>query len=186
MALKLRLFDRKAAPEHDAVVVVPVQQPEDMDEEDRQLLRAAAQLEVQTSIAMRDRLITEIATSARWVQASLLVVNGGAAVAVLQSEGISTEIRIWSGAFFIVGVILSLFTAWVGVNENKDVPKRLSETIGYWIRVSINLRRSEEIERDWLIYASELQKRGRLSRTLGYLSVAAFGVGCAIIGTAGF
>jgi hypothetical protein len=155
-----------------------------MDEEDRLMLRTAAQLEVQTSIAIRDRLLSEISTSLRWIQASLLLVNGGGAVAVLQSATISAPTKTLSGAFFVVGVVLSLLSGWVGVVAVKDVPRKLSEAIGYWIGVSISLNRSETIEREWNEYAQGLERRGRPSRALGWGSVAAFVIGCVIAGTA--
>lgn len=171
---------------HPEVPIIPVQQPEKMDEEDREVLRLAAQLEVQQALAMRDRILTEVAASARWLQASLLVVNGGAAVAVLNSDSVSPHTQLWSCAFFVLGILLSLLTANAGIWVARDTPKKLTEFMGYWMGVTVDLLRSEEIERDWQIYAIEIARRSAWPRRLGYSSVGAFVIGCMIAGAAKF
>jgi hypothetical protein len=166
------------------IEIAPVKQPANMNDEERQMVRAAAALEVQTSLALRDRILTEVSTSLRWVQTSLLVVNGGAALAVLQSDALGASSRGLAGAIFVLGIICSLLSAYAGVLSAQDVPRRLTELAGYWLSVSIDLLRSDEIERDWLEYGRHLPKRGRWSRLLGWASLAAFVCGCIVVGVA--
>jgi hypothetical protein len=116
------------------------------------------------------------------VQASLLLVNGGAAVTALQSTALSAPTRTWSGAFFVGGIILSLLAPVISSEKNEDVPGKITELIGYWASVTIDLLRSEEIERDWKLYGLGLAKHSKLPRLINYGSVAAFVIGCAIIG----
>jgi hypothetical protein len=175
----MKLFRRKAP---EPIVIAPVQQPHDMDEEAQQALRAVAQLELQTSLAMRDRIMTEITTSARWVQASLLLVNGAAAVAVLQTDALSTHTRGLAGAFFVAGVILSLLSAYIGMMSAQDVPRRFSELAGYWLSVTVDLLRSEEIEENWAEYGRSRTRLSRLTQIPGWASLAAFIGGCLIAG----
>ena len=182
----LPLRRRPQVPENDEPIIIPpVQQPEDMDDEERQMIRIAAQMEVQTINSLRDLVIREISTSLRWAQASLLVVNGGGAVAALQIASLSGVERGASGACFVVGIILALLTATSGVRAVRDTPKKLTYLMGYWMSVTVDLLRSEEIERDWQQYSAVLDSRGRLPWTLGYLSGVAFVLGCAIIGLGG-
>ena len=165
--------------------IAPVQQPKDMSDEDRAIIRTAAHHEIATTVALRSFLLSELATSMRWVQASLLVVNGGAAIAVLQSSAVSQRGTIDAGAAFAVGVVLSLLSAYIAVMKAQDVPVRMTQIIGYWLGVSIDLLRSEEIERDWQEYARTLPRRWWLSRLLGWGSLAAFGTGCVLVGLVG-
>jgi hypothetical protein len=178
--MKLKLFTIKNL---EPIVVAPVQQPQDMDEEDRLALRAAAQLELQTSLAMRDRIMTEITTSARWVQASLLLVNGAAAVATLQADALPLHARGIVGAAFVTGLLFSLLSAYIGIHFGQDVPRRFSEIGGYWLRVTIDLLRSEEIEKDWFQYGRDRARISMLSQVPGWISLFAFLVGCGIAGT---
>jgi hypothetical protein len=175
----MKLFRRKAP---EPIVIAPIQQPHEMDEESQQALRAVAQLELQTSLAMRDRIMTEITTSARWVQASLLLVNGAAAVAVLQADALSLHARGLAGVFFVVGVIFSLLSAYIGIMSAQDVPRRFSELAGYWLTVTVDLLRSEEIERNWLEYGRYRTRTSRLTQIPGGASLAAFVGGCLIVG----
>jgi hypothetical protein len=168
------------------IVIPAVVLPADMDEEQRQMVRAAAQLEVQTSFAMQDRVITEMATALRWVQASLLLVNGGAAVAVLQSQSVPAHVRTWSGGLFVTGIVLSLFATTLAAGRMSDTPVRLQRFAGYWLSVGIDLLRVEAVEREWQEYAIELQRRGRVPKMLGYAAAACFIVGCLIVGIGTF
>jgi len=156
-----------------------------MDEEQRQLLRLLANIELQGAMSGRDLIMKEIITSLRWVQTSLLVVNGGAAVAMLESEAVGAPARTYAGAGFGCGIALALLTAIAGVRAGKDAPKRFSGMAGYWTSVSVDLLRSEEIEREWYGYAAQIEKRGKLAQGLGYASFFCFLVGSAIIGLLG-
>jgi hypothetical protein len=153
-----------------------------MDDEQRDILRQAAALELQTCVGMRDRIVGEIATSLRWVQASLLLVNSGAAVAILGAAEVPPSAKVAAGAAFVVGIVFSLLTALIGARIGKDMPGKLSELGGYWLGVQIDLLRSEEIEREWLQYVRDLTDRTRWSYGLGFASLAAFIIGCVIIG----
>lgn len=180
--MKLILFPKKAK-QPPPIIVAPVLQPEDMDEEERQAVRAAAQLELQTSLALRDRIMTEVTTSARWVQASLLLVNGAAAVAILQTDALPLHGRGMAGAAFVIGLLLSLLSGYVGIHLAQDVPRRFSEFAGYWLSVTIDLLRSEEIERGWIEYGRERARISALAQIPGWASLFAFVVGCGIVGT---
>lgn len=164
------------------IIIPDVQQPEDMEDDDRQMLRTLAQGEVQAIISMREIVIHETVTSLRWIQGSLLVVNGGAAVAVLQSESLSSGLQRASCLFFVAGICLALLTANAGLRATHDVPKKLTELLGYWMSVTVDLLRSEEIERNWQLYARELDKRSQVPRRFGYASVVAFIFGCLLVG----
>ena len=157
-----------------------VLQPEDMDDEQREFVRQAALHEFQTCIALRDLVVKEAVTSIRWVQTSLLVVNAGGAIALLDTD-IDPSAKAWAGGFFVAGITLSLLTALAGVSMMKDVPGRLTRLAGYWLSVTVDLLRSEEIEREWHSYTAQLTKRGRLSYAIGFASLAAFFGGCLLI-----
>ena len=179
--LKVARSGRHEVPKPD-IAIPDVQQPEDMDDEEREMLRILAKGEVQIISSLRELVIHEIATSLRWIQGSLLVVNGGAAVAVLQSDVLPPAIQRTSCLLFVVGICLSLLTANLGVYVTRDSPQKLTQIMGYWMSVTVDLLRSEEIERDWQQYALTLGRRARVPRVAGYASLAAFIAGCLIVG----
>jgi|GEM_PF-5895557 len=164
------------------IIIAPIKEPGQMTEEEQVRVRLAALVETQTAFAMRDRLFTELTTSLRWIQASLLLVNGGAAVAVLQSAGVAPVARAWAGACFVIGIVLSILGAYVGVRLTQDAPVRTSQIAGYWLSVNLDLVRVEETEREWVQYGRDLQRRSKRNQVFGWGSLAAFVVGCAIAG----
>lgn len=178
--MKLSFLRKRATPE--PIMVPDVVDPEDMDEEDRTTLRLIAQHEFQSALATRDRVLTEMVTSARWIQASLLLVNGGAAVAVLQGDKLAAWARVGAGTTFVAGIVLALLTAVLDTRVARDTPLKLSQSAGYWMSVAVDLLRSEEIEREWHEYATEVQSRRKWPQISGLLSLFAFLAGCGLIG----
>jgi hypothetical protein len=176
----MKLFSFWKRSEQSPVEIPEIRDPDKMDEEDRQSLREAAELEMQFCLGMRDTVTREVITSARWIQTSLLVVNGGAAVALLQSNHIRQGHEIAACALFVLGMLLALFQALVGMRLAREAPARFSRAAGYWLGVKLSLYRFEQMEREFHDYAAELTKRGRWTYIIGFASLFSFIAGCAV------
>jgi hypothetical protein len=162
-------------------VIPEVEDPAEMDEEDKQSLREAAALETEAALAARDKVTAEVITSARWIQTSLLAVNGGAAAALLQAEQVDSTYQAYAGLAFVGGMLLALLQAYLGIKLAHDLPRVMTRAAGYWLGVKINLYRSEEIERQHSEWAGELDKRNRLPTAIGFASIFSFLVGCVLV-----
>jgi hypothetical protein len=133
---------RETVPDEIRYPVPAIIAAEDMDDEQRSFFRQAAELEAKFALEMRDLMITEMITSARWLQASLLLVNGGAGVALLGSDLLPANVQAEAGAAFVVGVMLALLNALLGIVINTDGPLRTSQVAGYWTAVGVTLQRA--------------------------------------------
>jgi hypothetical protein len=120
------------------------------------------------------------------VQASLLVVNGGAALAILQSQAVPAHVRTFSGALFVLGIVSSLYGATMAVGRVTDAPAKFAKYGAYWLGVGIDLLRVEATEREWEDYGLELQRRMRLPKFFGYAAAVCFVLGCIVVGVGTF
>lgn len=164
------------------IEVPPVVLPEDMDDEEKGATREIAEFEAKTALHLRDTLVSEGLASMRWVQASLLLVNGGGAAAVLSTVAIPAAARSTAGAFFVGGIAMSLFASLLGNWLVRDAPRKLSEIAGYWISVKHDLLRVASWERDFIAWSKGVGKRGRWVYLPGSLAFLAFLTGAAVLG----
>jgi hypothetical protein len=162
------------------VQIPPIIAPEEMDEEDKESYREAARLEMQAALKLRDTITEQMLTSARWLQTSLLLLNAGAAAALLQTNHIELEHQTWAGTAFVVGALLALLQAYIGIQMTMDAPVKLSRAAGYWLSVSSSLFRWEEMEREFQEYSAQITRRARVPNAIGWLSIFCFACGCVI------
>lgn len=162
------------------IEVAPIIPADDMDEEDKAALRSAAALEVEAALKLKDTITEHMFTASRWLQTWLLALNAGAATALLQSDQIEPHHRALAGGAFIVGVLLALLSAYLGIRMSIDAPARLSRSAGYWLGVSGSLFRSEKLEREFQEYAIEMTRRARVPNMIAWASIVSFTTGCAV------
>lgn len=126
--------------------------------------------------ALRVFSFEQVATAARWLLASLLAINGGGALATINSVG-RLESPLHPAACFTAGICLVLLSAVViqhATGLNLTPVERISY---YWREVEVDGIRvaSIEADNDW-----DLRWRrwiGHLAPILGWLSAAAFVLG---------
>jgi len=164
------------------IEVPPVVLPQDMDDEQRALTLAEADFRARDALHARDTVGSEIIASLRWVQASLLLVNGGGAAAVLSATAIPSDARAEAGALFVFGIAMSLFASLLGNWLASDVPGKLTEIAGYWISVKHDLYRVESIELDYIAWGQKAGKRDRWTYIPGGFAFASFIAGAAVLG----
>lgn len=162
--------------------VAPIVLPADMSEEDKAMLSAGAKIEAESAIHLRDTIISESLTTARWVQTSLLLINGGAAAAALGADHVEPWARGCAGAAFVTGIAFALLTGLMGVSLVKEAPRKINEFAGYWISVQFDLLRSEDIERAYQDWVKKFERRAAWIYLPGSIAFAAFMTGAAILG----
>lgn len=151
------------------------------DQEVSEDAREAARLEMQFALQLRDTMISEGLTAARWSQSSLLVINGGAAVASMGLTEIGSG-RIISGAAFVLGMLLALLAAGLGARQMMASLKGVSEMAGYWLGVAHDGTRVPEIEQEHQKFGAEMVRKSMPAKIVAYASAICFAFGCAAIG----
>ena len=125
-----------------------------------------------------NRASHEASSMARWIIATLTIVNGAAAVAILGIENVEPLSALLATALFATGVMLALGSGYASVrNFQKRMSKSLGELTGYWAAVSEGAPHDEA-------KASELQRAMNASldpkwvARLSGTSAVAFVLGC--------
>lgn len=95
-----------------------------------------------------DRATQEAAAMARWIIATLVLVNGGGAVAVVGADKIDPTYAIVSAGTFIAGVLLALSAGNASAqNFNRHMGPALGNMIGYWGAIADGVDRDDEREK---------------------------------------
>jgi hypothetical protein len=146
--------------------------------------RSSNQLAAQTFMPMMVEAfqdgLREVASLSRWLLATLVVINGAAAVSVLPVK-MPTAVKLAGAVAFLVGILAALGAALWSLYAFKRVSIEASTMVGYWLKVADDGQRLE---------ALEATMKRRLDQAVGssatrYLviaSVAAFLVGCTLAG----
>ena len=124
--------------------------------------------------------LREIASLSRWLLATLVVINGGATIAVLplKMAGIA---KLGSAGAFLIGILAALGAGIWSLYTFKRVTVAANTMMGYWLTVAGDAHR---------MAALEASMKRNLDQAIGsrgthffiFASVAAFLVGCALAG----
>lgn len=150
--------------------------------DDTVLLKMAAMEEIKSLVDARSRLFDEHTHMFRWLTASLLAINAGAAVAALNSDFLSAHSKIVSGGFFGCGLLAALLVGVLGQKLNKKLLPVVQRQIAYWITVADDGERWEEQETE---LAAEVQAAIKWAWTvpaIGWVSALIFLAGIASMG----
>ena len=118
----------------------------ELDNSNRDLLREAAKVEIAALNESRKLILEQHSHSFKWLMASLLAINGGASIAVLNAESISAHTKVLSGAFFAIGIFSALLVAVASQKISIKSLLPIQSQIGYWISVSRDGERVESTE----------------------------------------
>lgn len=99
--------------------------------------------------AASDRATQEAAAMARWTIATLVLVNGGGAIAVVGVDEIDPSCAIVSAGAFVAGVVLALGAGNASAqNFNRRMAPALGNWLGYWAAVADGALRDENLEKE--------------------------------------
>ncbi|WP_148309025.1 hypothetical protein [Sphingopyxis fribergensis] len=142
----------------------------------------AALEEIKSLTESRTLLFDEHSHAFRWLTASLLAINAGAAVAALNTEFLSAHSKIVSGAFFGVGILVALLIGVLSQQQKRKLLPIVQRQIGYWMTVADDGERSEELE---AAIAAEVKSATKWAWTVpatGWVSALIFLAGIMVMG----
>ncbi|WP_324261586.1 hypothetical protein U4960_15935 [Altererythrobacter sp. H2] len=140
-------------------------------------IKEAAKEEIESLKFMRAVAWEQHSHSFKWLVGSLLALNGGGLLAIVQATGIALIERLFGGAAFALGIACALLVAVFAQHAIMASLMPLQRQIGYWMSVVDDGVRNEQFEAE---LASELGKSSRLEklgRIGGWASAACFFVG---------
>lgn len=148
-----------------------------ISEDDPHFNRIGANYEVQFATHLRDKSMDQAISMGAWLVASLLALNGGGAIAVLNSLKHLSD-PIYPAGLFIAGIMLALANAAAVQRCGYAALKPMSEMIGYWLTVAEDGERLLDFENDLKRKMRPLRFFGLVASMLGWISSALFLAGC--------
>ena len=120
--------------------------------------------------------------SFRWLTASLLAINGAAAIAILNSVSIPISAKLWSGIFFLLGILLALGIAVCSQRAGAALLPLIQTQVEYWDRVQFDGQRIIASESEAAANAKMPLRWSSAAQVCGWLSALTFCVGFIIAG----
>ena len=142
-----------------------------------ELIRQVARAEIQVLDEIRAATLEQHTDMFKWLVASLLTINGAAAVAIINAHELSAIHRVWAGAAFVAGIFFAMFVAVVAQILSAKYLNPLQKLKAYWLTAEIDGTRDERLENGLqgdLIKSIEL---GWIVPTLGWISGLFFALG---------
>lgn len=124
--------------------------------------------------------LREVASLSRWLLATLVVINGAAAIAVLPLK-IANGAKLGGAGAFLFGILAAVSAGLWSLYEFKRVSIAANTMMGYWLSVAEDGQRVAALEATMKRHMDQaIGSRGTHFFVFG--SVAAFLVGCALVG----
>ena len=122
----------------------------------------------------------EVASLSRWLLATLVAVNGAAAISVLPLK-IAPEAKLGAALAFLVGILAALGAGIWSLYAFKRVSIAANTMMGYWLTVAGDGQRLAALEATMKRHMDQAIG-SRATHLFIFASVAAFLVGCALTG----
>jgi hypothetical protein len=154
-----------------------------MDEDNHE--RASNQLAAETFMPMMVEAfhdgLREAGSLSRWLLATLVAINGAAAISVLPLK-IAVGVKLAAAGVFLFGILAALGAAIWSLYAFKRVSTGAATMLGYWLTVLNEGARLEALESTMKRHFDQaIGSRG--THVLVFASVTAFLVGCALAGS---
>jgi len=124
--------------------------------------------------------LREVASLSRWLLATLVVVNGAGAIAVLPLK-MATGLKLGGAGAFLVGILAALGAGIWSLYAFKRVSIAANTMMGYWLTVGGDAPRLAALEAS-MKHNMDQAIGSRGAHYFVFASVAAFLVGCALTG----
>ena len=153
-----------------------------MDEDNHE--RASNQLAVQTFMPMMVEAfhdgLKEAGSLSRWLLATLVAINGAAAISMLPL-GMPPAAKLSGAVAFLFGILAALGAGLWSLYSFKRVSTSAGTMLGYWLTIADDGPRLEALEATMKKHMDQaIGSRG--THFLVFASVAAFLIGCAVAG----
>jgi hypothetical protein len=150
------------------------------DNQERASNRLAAETFMPIMVEAFHDGLREVASLSRWLLATLVVINGAAAIAVLPLKMASCA-KLGGAGAFLVGILAALGAGLWSLFVFKRVSIAANTMMGYWLTVAGDGQRLAVLEATMKKHMDQaIGSRG--THFFVFASVAAFLVGCAFTG----
>jgi len=149
-------------------------------DEQRGANRLAAQTFMPMMVEAFQDGLHEVASLSRWLLATLVVINGAAALTVLPLK-MAPSVKLAAAVAFLIGILAALGAALWSLYAFKRVSIAAATMVGYWLKVADDGQRLDALEATMKRHLDQAVG-SRAAHLLVFASVAAFLVGCGLAG----
>lgn len=146
-------------------------------------IRRLAAVNLNVILSLQNRLLDENSAASRWILASLLSINGGAAIAGISSNFVTLNGKFCGGVAFVFGIFFALILAYATTFSVKATTQPLVDLIDFWTTAAITgeVDRSDLSNKQQAVRSS-VKPWSLICHLSGWLSLVSFTMGLAIIG----
>jgi hypothetical protein len=152
----------------------------DKDNQERVSNRLAAETFMPVMVEAFHDGLHEVASLSRWLLATLVVINGAAAISVLPIR-MAADAKLGGAVAFLIGILAALGAGIWSLYAFKQVSVAAGTMLGYWLTVAGDGPRLEALEATMKRHMDQAIG-SRATHVLVFVSVAAFLVGCTSVG----
>jgi hypothetical protein len=149
-------------------------------DEQRGANRLAAQTFMPMMVEAFQDGLHEVASLSRWLLATLVVINGAAALTVLPLK-MQPAVKLAAAVAFLIGILAALGAALWSLYAFKRVSIAAATMVGYWLKVADDGQRLDALEATMKRHLDQAVG-SRATHLLVFASVTAFLVGCGLAG----
>ena len=150
-----------------------------MDNEDRESNHLAADTFMPMMMEAFHDGLREVASLSRWLLATLVVINGAAAISMLPLR-MPTDAKLGAAFAFLVGILAALATGIWSLYVFKQVSIAAGTMLGYWLTVASDGPRLAALEAT-MKRPLDQAIGSRATHVLVFVSMTAFVIGCALV-----
>jgi hypothetical protein len=150
----------------------------DVSNDDRGSNRLVAETFVPMMVEAFHDGVREVASLSRWLLATLVVINGAAAVSLLPLE-MPNGAKLGAAGAFLFGIVAALGSALWSLHAFKRVSVGAGTMLAYWLTVADDGPRLEALEATMKRHMDQAIG-SRATHSMVFASVAAFLAGCAL------
>jgi hypothetical protein len=155
---------------------------DEITELDPGLVQRIAELEVSKTTQMLSMLLQAHQDAYKWLLGSLLAINGGGMLALLNANGLDRKVTIVIAIFFYLGIMNALLSGYLSQKANQYLIEPLGKSIGYWMSVAHD---GEHVPKAWEDIEERIQqsvKKAWPVQVAGWISALCFSIGVLAFG----
>ena len=143
--------------------------------------REAAKGEIQVLDELRIATLTQHTEMFKWLTASLLAINGGAAISILGTLSIDAIHKVYAGSNFVAGILSALFVGVALQIVSAKGLRPIQALKGYWLAVLVDGERAVDVENELEDDVLKSLRWAWIVPALGWFSGLFFAIGLGVV-----
>jgi hypothetical protein len=148
-----------------------------VDEDEREIAFLAVDRSLDANERVTEFIIEHVAITTRWIFASLVTINGAAALAAGSSTSIANDVKAAALEAFIVGIILAVLAGYASAMSASMMMGPVGRTSGLLLEMRRKGVLSSELQARFRRSAIQARAQGVVVFAVGAASLAAFAIG---------